>query len=201
MSIFEEKGCITYKNKNGDIYRLYPETKKECITGMEEIDDHLVNYDNPHNISVEQIGAIPISDIITIEEMCEYLGIIQDNVENDTANNPIIIASMMQGDSFSIFFIIPSTGVDNIIQENVDDVEVCVDTGGSSTIRKMMSDGSVRYDEEKQKWSFRLDQEETLSMTPGAIYNVDARVKSGDDVRGFSVGRIIIQDAISEQVI
>jgi len=59
MATFENKGRLTYKDTNGDLHRLYPVTQKECIEGMEEIDAHLVDQNNPHNVKVEQIGAVP----------------------------------------------------------------------------------------------------------------------------------------------
>lgn len=78
MSVFEEKGCLTYKDKNGDLYRLYPQTKKECIEGLEDIDSHLLNSDNPHNVDPAQIGAIPVEDIASENDLLEYLNINPD---------------------------------------------------------------------------------------------------------------------------
>ena len=37
MAIFEEKGRMTYKDSNGDLHRLYPVTKKECVEGIEDL--------------------------------------------------------------------------------------------------------------------------------------------------------------------
>ena len=75
MAEFEEKGCMTYKDKDGNLYRLYPETKKECVQGLEDIDAHLLDTNNPHKLEADQIGAISVNDIATLEEVRVYLNI------------------------------------------------------------------------------------------------------------------------------
>lgn len=75
MSIYEEKGRLIYKDKNGDLQLLYPTTKRECLEGMEEIDNHLVDKKNPHKVSPDQIGAIPNKDIASVDEVTAFLGI------------------------------------------------------------------------------------------------------------------------------
>ena len=41
MATYEKKGRMTYKDENGDLYILYPATKKECVEGITEIEDQI----------------------------------------------------------------------------------------------------------------------------------------------------------------
>lgn len=75
MSVFEEKGIITYKNKDGDLYQLFPVTKIECVEGLEGIGEHLESTGNPHGSTAEDVGAIPVENIATIEDAEEFLDI------------------------------------------------------------------------------------------------------------------------------
>lgn len=47
---------MTYVDAAGNEYLLFPKTKPECIPGVAE---HLANKDNPHGVTIEQIGAAP----------------------------------------------------------------------------------------------------------------------------------------------
>lgn len=58
MAVVETTGIIKTKDSSGNIVFFYPTTLKDNVSGMEEVDDHLVNKNNPHNVTVEQIGAI-----------------------------------------------------------------------------------------------------------------------------------------------
>ena len=57
MATVEKSGPIKYKNQSGDVTIFYPVTLKENVTGMEDIDSHLVDRNNPHQVTAEQIGA------------------------------------------------------------------------------------------------------------------------------------------------
>ena len=57
MATAEKSGPLKYKNQSGDVTIFYPVTLKENVTGMEGIDAHLVNKNNPHQVTAEQIGA------------------------------------------------------------------------------------------------------------------------------------------------
>lgn len=75
MNVYDEKGCLTYKDRDGNLYRLFPATKVECVEGMGPIYEHLASTNNPHRATAEQVGAIPIEYIATRNEVLSYLGI------------------------------------------------------------------------------------------------------------------------------
>nr|DAI72189.1 MAG TPA: hypothetical protein [Bacteriophage sp.] len=75
MSVYEEKGILTYKDKEGNLHRMHPVTHRESIKGMESVDEHIANTDNPHQTSPEQIGAVSVDDVATLSEVKELLGI------------------------------------------------------------------------------------------------------------------------------
>lgn len=102
---------------------------------------------------------------------------------------------MMQGDSYVVFFAL-TLNQTPLTPDMVDDVEVCV----GEALRKTLSSGSVGYDTETEQWYMRPSQAETMAMEVNA-YEVIARVKFGDDVKGIVIGRIIITDTHSEEVI
>ena len=52
MATTEVKGVMTYKGKNGDKMLLYPVTQKDCVDGIEEIDDAISNLVN--EVAVER---------------------------------------------------------------------------------------------------------------------------------------------------
>lgn len=62
MAITEQNGLMIFKDAEGNKVILYPVTKKELVDGMEDVDAHLLNKDNPHGITTEKIGAIPLPD-------------------------------------------------------------------------------------------------------------------------------------------
>ena len=57
MATAEKSGPLKYKNQSGDVTIFYPVTLKENVTGMEDIDAHLVDKNNPHQVTAEQVGA------------------------------------------------------------------------------------------------------------------------------------------------
>ena len=58
MATYEQSGVLTFKNRSGDLYRMYPITKKQNISGMDDIDAHIIDTNNPHNVTPDQIGAV-----------------------------------------------------------------------------------------------------------------------------------------------
>lgn len=58
MAVVETSGIIKSKDSNGNIVFFYPTTLKNNVSGMEEVDAHLANENNPHNVTAEQIGAL-----------------------------------------------------------------------------------------------------------------------------------------------
>lgn len=107
---------------------------------------------------------------------------------------------MMQGDSRILSFSIFLNGEDAISPDTAEDIEVCIGNEDGALIRKIYSGGDVAYDASSGKWALRLSQQETLDLDPD-IYDVIARVKFGDDVYGVNIGRIMILDGQSEEVI
>lgn len=75
MAEYQHKGCLTYKDENGDLHRMYPTTYKECVKGLDGVDAHISSKSNPHAVSPGQIGAVATADVATISEVKEYLGI------------------------------------------------------------------------------------------------------------------------------
>ena len=57
MATAEKSGPLKYKNQSGDVTIFYPVTLKENVAGMEGIDAHLVDRNNPHQVTAEQVGA------------------------------------------------------------------------------------------------------------------------------------------------
>lgn len=57
MATYEKKALLTAKGSNGDNILVYPITTIDCIDGIEDIEAHLTNKKNPHNVTPEQIGA------------------------------------------------------------------------------------------------------------------------------------------------
>lgn len=57
MATYEQSGILTFKNSSGDLYKMYPVTKKQNISGMDDIDAHIIDTNNPHNVTPDQIGA------------------------------------------------------------------------------------------------------------------------------------------------
>ena len=58
MATYEQSGILTFKNSSGDLYKMYPVTKKQNISGMDDIDAHIIDTNNPHNVTPDQIGAV-----------------------------------------------------------------------------------------------------------------------------------------------
>lgn len=55
MAITEQNGLMTFKDESGNKTLLYPVTKKECVDGMDDVDAHLADRSNPHEVTSGQI--------------------------------------------------------------------------------------------------------------------------------------------------
>lgn len=85
---YAELGCLSYKDKDGILYYMYPVTKKECIEGLEGFDQHLLMVDNPHNVTAEQIGAVTPDYMATPDEVLAYLNIGEDTEDGTESGEP-----------------------------------------------------------------------------------------------------------------
>lgn len=68
MAVYEHKPTMTYVDEIGDEHRFFPKTKKECVEGMDDIDAHLTDTDNPHQVTAEQVK---LSNGTTVEDAIE----------------------------------------------------------------------------------------------------------------------------------
>ena len=111
---------------------------------------------------------------------------------------------MMQGDSYSVPFVITMNGSTEITPDMVVELELCIGNEDGAQIRKTYTGGGVRYDYASRKWFFRPTQQETFDLEPGS-YDAIARMKFSDapdaDIVGVSIGRISITDTQSEEVL
>ena len=111
---------------------------------------------------------------------------------------------MIQGDSYPLPFTITMNGTTEITPDLIAEMELCIGDENGVLIRKTFSSGSVWYDDIERKWFFRPSQQETLGLDPQG-YDVVVRIKLSDsadaDVIGIPIGRIIITDGQSEEVI
>jgi hypothetical protein len=109
------------------------------------------------------------------------------------------LIKMMRGDSYIVFVNLTQQGYP-LTADMVTDVEICV----GENLRKTYSGGEVGYDTLRSMWYFRPSQSETLAFEEGS-YDVIVRVKFSPyedaDVKGFSVGRIIMTNTHSREVI
>ncbi len=55
MATIEQNGLMIFKDEKGNKTILYPVTKKDNVDGMENIDAHVVDKNNPHNVTADQI--------------------------------------------------------------------------------------------------------------------------------------------------
>lgn len=65
MATIEQSGLMIFKDAEGNKTILYPVTKKDNVDGMEDIDAHIVDKNNPHGVTAEQIKR---ADGQTVEE-------------------------------------------------------------------------------------------------------------------------------------
>lgn len=114
------------------------------------------------------------------------------------------VIKMMQGDSYSIPFTIMMNDTTEVTPDIVSELELCIGNEDGASIRKTLSAETVWFEYSSRQWFFRPTQQETLRLNPGS-YNVIARMKFSNDedsdVIGVEIGRIIIADTQSEEVI
>lgn len=87
MAIIEVTGVMKYKDADGNTYIMLPATTKENIEGLEDFDAHLLDNENPHGVTVEQIGAASEEQVETLSTQMAYINV-EDNedVEDSVLN-------------------------------------------------------------------------------------------------------------------
>ena len=58
MAIVEKSGFLKYKDSDGNTNLMYPITTKDNVDGMDEVDEHISDQNNPHAVTAEQTGAV-----------------------------------------------------------------------------------------------------------------------------------------------
>lgn len=56
MAVNEVSGFLKYRDTDGDLNLFYPITTKDCVDGMEEVDEHIADTTNPHGVTAAQVG-------------------------------------------------------------------------------------------------------------------------------------------------
>ena len=56
MAVNELSGFLKYRDEKGDLNLLYPITTKDCVDGMDEVDEHIADTTNPHGVTAAQVG-------------------------------------------------------------------------------------------------------------------------------------------------
>lgn len=106
---------------------------------------------------------------------------------------------IMKGDSYPLYFELTLDGI-TLTPDMVAEMEVCM----GESIRKLYSDKGVQFDNEMGMWYFWPTQEETLAM-PDGQYHVVVRVRYKNpgmkEVQGCNIGRIVVMDTFSNEVI
>lgn len=105
---------------------------------------------------------------------------------------------MMQGDSWPVYIRLMS-GDQVITPDLVTELEVCV----GESLRYTMTEGTVKFDAETNRWYIWPTQEETLNIEPDG-YSVICRPKFRGTpamVKGIQANMITIIDGHSEEVI
>ena len=70
MAVIEKSGLLTYKDADGNKTIMYPITKKDCVEGLENLDETLSNKsDIYHTHSYNDLEDIP--DINSLELITE----------------------------------------------------------------------------------------------------------------------------------
>ena len=57
MAIKEVNALVRTKDSAGNSCLIYPITKKDNVEGMDDVDAHLLDMNNPHGVTASQIGA------------------------------------------------------------------------------------------------------------------------------------------------
>ena len=65
MATIDTSGLMKYKDASGNIYALYPITTRDNVDGLEYVDNHIADMDNPHATTADQVGAISRDGVLT----------------------------------------------------------------------------------------------------------------------------------------
>ena len=106
---------------------------------------------------------------------------------------------MKQGDSYFVF-VEMKINDDPITPDIIEDMEVSV----GERLRYTYANQEVAYDTNRREWCFRPTQEDTFSLEPDnypVIVRVKFRSEPKRDIKGINVGRIIVTDSYSEEVL
>lgn len=105
---------------------------------------------------------------------------------------------IMRGDAYPVYVDLKQDGK-VLTSDMISELEICV----GSSLRKLYSDDSVKFDADSSRWYFQLTQEETLRF-PVSDLSVIARVQypePNDDVIGIRLGTIRVVDTNSRAVL
>lgn len=95
MAVIEKSGLMKYKDAAGNVYLLYPVTTKDNIDGMEELDAHIVNTDNPHETTPGQIGAMANKGVTTEGDGAAYTATVEGITELKTGVSFVMIPNVV----------------------------------------------------------------------------------------------------------
>ncbi len=102
---------------------------------------------------------------------------------------------IMRGDTYPIFFKLTQDET-NLTPSMLADVEICV----GEELNINATEGRIGYDDTLAMWYFQPAQDETLAMEADT-YDVIARVKYPNGyVKGVSIGKLMVLDTYSEDV-
>lgn len=105
---------------------------------------------------------------------------------------------IMRGDAYPVYVDLKQDGK-ILTPDMISELEICVGT----SLRKLYSDGGVRFDVDTSQWYIRLTQEETLRLPLGNL-TVIGRIQypePKDDVIGIKLGTINVIDTNSRAVL
>lgn len=106
--------------------------------------------------------------------------------------------NIMRGDAYPVYIDLKQDG-EVLTPVMISELEICI----GSSLRKLYSDGSIKFDTESSHWYFQLTQAETLKF-PTTDLSVIARVQypePKDDVIGIELGTIRVIDTHSRAVL
>lgn len=63
---------LIYKDTNGTLHTIKPIVKMEDVEGSDGLVEHLTDFDNPHNITPEQIGLVKNQGVSTLGDGAAY---------------------------------------------------------------------------------------------------------------------------------
>lgn len=104
-------------------------------------------------------------------------------------------SSIMQGDEYSLLIAV-STEDDEPIETMFSDIELSF----GDTLRKTLSAGEIKYDEELGKFKVYLEQEETFKLKGSERIQIRFKFNNGEVV-GVDVGTYAVRQSISKVVL